>query len=562
MPNKNQKEEKMYTADLSAYQNKKEGNVKKPLKNKKKSANQIMMMRIWDIILILLFTGVSVFLCLLVNSFQILPTTWFYMIIAILMLLLFCFVLLTALRVPNWLTWVKRIIIAALSCALAYGCVFARTAYDTLEIITTPETETMINVNIITLKDSNIRRVADLNDKKIGNQNITDSENTEFIKQQLNTDTTFQNAQFVESKDITELYKQLKDGAIDVMIVTDSNISLLKTSYPEIEAETRIVASYQKARDNTTNDTGKDIRYDTFTVFIYGMEDMGEVNEDLHNDVNMLLMVNPKTNQIQMVSLPRDAYVPNPILGYQNDKLTHTGMNGVNNAEKAIENIFGIEIDYYAKINFASMIEIVDAIGGIDVDVELAFCEQDEFRNEANQVCFDKGVQHLDGRHALGYARHRKTEDYGDVGRTRAQQRIIQGIVNKLLTAEGIASIDNLMKVAQTKVVTNMPMSQVTKFISYELDRIKPWKLSSMTIESYGQMLTTASMGSSMELSCEVLNKDNAQEALNKFAQLENQMKMQEFTFNLDSLQHATYTVPQNNKMVWWGYNLSPYKAR
>lgn len=560
---KKHNEEKIYNADLSAYQNNK-NNERKPLTKKKKGAKQIMMMRIWDVILILLFTITSTFLSYLVYSFHILPTTWIYMIIGVLMLLLFCFILLTVLRVPIWLIWFKRILLAGLSCALAYGCVFARTAYDTLQVITTPDSETMININVITLKDSDIRTVEDLNGKSIGNQNVSDLDNSQYARQQLSADATFSNAQFIDSLDYTDLYKQLKEGTIDAMIITNSYISLLKNTYPEIEDEIRIVSTYQKVRENANTSTGKDIRYDPFTVFIYGMEDMGEVSEDLHNDVNMLLMVNPKTNYIQMVSLPRDAYVPNPILGYQNDKLTHTGMSGVENAELAIENLFGIEIDYYAKVNFASMIEIVDTIGGIDVDVELSFCEQDENRSTKwdDLICLNAGMQHLNGKQALAYSRHRKTEDYGDIGRTRAQQKIIQGIVNKLLTTDGIASISDLMKVAQTKVVTNMPMDQVTNFISYELDRIKPWSMSSMTVDSYGEMLVTASMGSSIELSCEVLDMNSAQEALSKFSQLENQLKMQDFTFDLDNLQHETLTLPQNNRIVWWGYNLSPYKAR
>lgn len=536
----------------------------KPIKKHKKNAKEIMKMKVWDIILIILFLVVCCFLSYLVYSFHIIPDNWLYGIIAIFIILFFLFIWLTWMKVPTWLMWVKRLVLIILCCGLSYGCVFAKNAFDALEAITSPETTTMINVSVIALKDGEIRRTEDLESKKVGYQNVSDVENSEFVKEQLNNEEGIQNIEFIEGMDYTDLYGQLVEGKIDSLIITDSYITLLENTYPEIQEQIRTIASYQKERVNNSNNSDIDIRYDPFSVFIYGMEDMGDVSGDLHNDVNMLLFINPRTNQIQMVSLPRDAYLPNPALGNVSDKLTHTGTNGVDNAELAIENMFGLKIDFYAKVNFASLIEIIDTIGGIEVDVELSFCEQDENRSFAyeDEICLEPGVQHLNGKQALAYSRHRKTEGYGDIGRTHAQQRIIQGIVNKLLTTDGIAKVNDLLKVAQTKVVTDMPMDQVTKFISYQLDRIKPWSMNSMTIDSYGEMLTTASMGTSLELSCQVVDRASAQEALNKIAQLRSQMKMQEFSFKLDNLEQESLTLPSNNGMVWFGSDLSRFKVQ
>ena len=559
--NTNQKINELHHVDSSVYPNKnKENKPKRP--KKKKSAKEIMMMRIWDVILLVLFLITSCFLSYVIYKFHIIPDAWLYTMLAVMTVFFLIFTAIICLKSPNWLIWCSRALLVILCCGLSYGCVLAANAYNTLEAITSPETTTTINISVVSLNDGDIKKIEDLNGKKIGIQNISDEMNSAFAREQLENEEAFENAEYVEGQDYTDLYKQLKEGNIDALIITNSYISLLENTYPEIQDEIHIVAVYQKERESVSNDTEKDIRYDPFTVFIYGMEDMGDVNVDQHNDVNMLLFINPRTNQIQMVSFPRDAYVPNPALGYANDKLTHTGMNGVQNAELAIENVLGIEIDYYAKVNFASMIEIVDTIGGIEVDVELSFCEQDENRSfGANDIiCLEPGVQHLNGKQALAYSRHRKTEGYGDIGRTRAQQRIIQGIVNKLLTTEGISSLNSLMKVAQTKVLTNMPMEQVTKFISYELDRIRPWTMKSMTIDSYGDMLITASFGSSLELSCQVLVRESAQEALKRLSQLQSQMKMNEFHFDLENLEYEVLTLP-NNGVVWAGSNISNYKA-
>lgn len=565
MPNQmNENGEDMYTADLQEYQNKKQGNgPEKPNKKHKKNAKEIMMMKIWDVILILLFTIVCGFLSYMVYNFHILPDKYMYIIIGIFMILLFIFILITWRKVPNWVVWTKRVVLVILCCGLSYGCVFARSAYDALQAITSPETTTTINVSVISLKDGEIKKIEDLEGKRIGFQNASDAENSSFVKDKLDTEEAIKDIEYVEGIDYTDLYKQLIEGNIDALIITNSYISLLDNTYPEINDQILTVASFQKEKSIAGNTSDIDIRYDPFTVYLSGVEDMGDLSEDAHNnDVNMVLFINPGTHQVQMISLPRDAFVPNPALGNVSDKLTHTGTSGIENAEGAIENLLGLEIDFYAKVNFASLIEIVDTIGGIEVDVELAFCEQDEYRNFNNTICLDAGPQILNGGQALAYSRHRKTEGYGDVGRTHAQQRIIQGIINKLLTPDGIAKVNDLLKVASTKVKTDMPMQQITNFISYQLDRVKPWTMNSMTIDSYGEMLTTASMGTSTELSCQVLDRTSAQEALNKIAQLRSQMKMQEFSFKLDDLQKETLTLPSNNGVVWFGSDLSAYKSR
>ena len=120
---------------------------------------------------------------------------------------------------------------------------------------------------------------------------------------------------------------------------------------------------------------------------------MGSPDQQTRTDTNLILIVNPVAKHIDMVSLPRDGYIPNPALNNMNDKLTHTGNDGIENSVAAIENFFQIPIDYYARIGFNSLIQIIDAIGGIDVDVEIDFCEQDENRSfkKDDLVCLKKG---------------------------------------------------------------------------------------------------------------------------------------------------------------------------
>ena len=140
------------------------------------------------------------------------------------------------------------------------------------------------------------------------------------------------------------------------------------------------------------DDSNKDLSTEGFTVYISGIDELGTPDQQLRSDVNILLFINPLAHHVTMVSIPRDAYLPNK--AYEDsefalDKLTHTGLYGIDTTVETVEDFFDIDIDDHARISFSSVIEIVDALGGIDVDVEIDFCEQDEYRNkdEAHQIC-------------------------------------------------------------------------------------------------------------------------------------------------------------------------------
>ena len=537
---------------------------KKQKKAKKRiTAKDILMRREWDFIFLLLFTVGSVLLCFLLYSFQILPQTWLYMLIAILAALNLIGLLLNFLKLPIWGIWIKRIFFLLLASALALGSVYIKEAYSSLHTITNPETTNTVNISIVTKKDSDIKTQNDLSNKRIGIQTFNDKENSTYVQTQLQEKKELQGLKYIEGMDYTTLYNDLINDKIDALIITDSYLNLLQKSFPTLEEDIRVIEVFQKQIEVTVSTSDKDIRYETFTVLISGIDDVGDPNVNKLSDVNMLLIVNPQAHKIQMVSFPRDAFVPNPALGNGNDKLTHTGNNGVENTLKAVETLLGLDIDFYAKVSFSSIIEVVNAIGGIEVDVELSFTEQDENRSFADSdiIHLEAGPQTINGRQALAYARHRYTDGYGDVGRTRAQQRVIQGIINKLLTPEGISKINNLLKIAQQFIGTNMPLQQITNFISYQLDRIKPWSIDSFTVEASGAMLTTASMGSNLPLSVQLLHKDSVQKILDVYTQLNNQMKMNAFSFDLDDLTKDQLTLPKNSNVVWAGMDTSAYQA-
>ncbi len=534
----------------------------KQQRKKKITAKEILMRREWDFILLILFSAGSILFGVLLYNFNILPQTWLYILITIFVILNTLSLILNFLKLPIWVVWIKRILLLILATGLSLGSVYIKEAQDSLRAITKTETTNTVNISIITKKSSDIKNQNDLSNKKLGIQTFNDKDNSEYVQSQLKEKRELTNIQYIEGMDYTSLYNDLINDKLDALIITDSYINLLKGSFSTLEDDIRVIEVFQKEVEVKVSTSNKDIRYETFTVLISGIDDVGDPNVNKLSDVNMLLIVNPQAHKIQMVSFPRDSYIPNPALGNENDKLTHTGNNGVENTLQAVETLLGLDIDFYAKVSFSSIIEIVNAIGGIGVDVELTFTEQDENRSFADRdiIHLEAGYQQLNGRQALAYARHRYTEGYGDTGRTRAQQRVIQGIVNKLLTPEGISKVSDLLKIAQQFVGTNMPMQQITNFISYQLDRIKPWTIDSFTVEAYGEMLTTASTGRSLPLSVQVLYQESVQRILDVYTQLSNQMKMNTFTFDLDNLEKDRLEVPKNTGILWAGMDASKYK--
>lgn len=485
-----------------------------------------------------------------------------YLGMGLIIILMFILTLLIFAKMPNFVQWIRRILIVLLCIALGFGSFYMVKIKGTISKVTTPESVSKINVSIIVRNDDDIKKVSDLSNKTIGIQNGNDEENGSYVKDQLSKTKNVKNVSYDEGLDYNSLIKKLMNEEIDALIITDSSYKLLSNEIADLEQNTSILKTWQRQKTNEVSSSTKDIRYDTFTIYLTGIDDVGSPDQNTRSDVNMLLIINPLANHIELVSIPRDAYVPNPALGNGVDKLTHTGNDGPENTVKAFEEVLGIDIDFYLKMSFTSVIEIIDTLGKIKVDVPLDFEEQDENRSfeEKDLIRLKKGEQLIDGREALALARHRKS--YTDRDRTHAQQAIIKGIVDKLISKDGISKVNKLMEVVPKFIMTNMPMDQVTNFISYQLDHIAPWSISSTYIDG-GQdaMLGTASMGYDLALSVYLLNRDDLQRVLDKYAEMNSQMKLADFKFDLNDLNKDRLTLPKNNGMVWVGDDTSKYEG-
>lgn len=448
----------------------------------------------------------------------------------------------------GWKATLYRIVLLLYIAGAGFGAYTLNNTYVTLNDITSAR-QSVIQIDLLTKADSSLDSVEDFAKKKIGYSNHADSFASSAAMADINTQTA--TVEYVDMNDYQQLYEKLQAGEIDGLLIPHNRISLLREEYKSIEKDTKTIETFKAEREITPVTSNIDISKEPFVVYVAGIDEGDDPSIDARSDVNILVMVDPQNNQMTTVSIPRDSYVPNPALENGSDKLTHLGNDGALNSMEGIEEAFGIDIDYYAKVNFQSLIHIVDALGGVDVDVKIDFNEQDENRSfkKSDKIYLKKGMQTLNGKEALAYARHRKTEGYGTTGRENAQQQIIQAIMKKLTTAEGISHINDLMNVASKYVATNMPLSAIQSFVSKQLRDVKPWSVDSITLKGgTDATLTTVSMPS-LPLSCYLLSPGDIVKVYNAYQRMYDSSPMKNFAFNLSTNPQCTIKYPKDQSV-------------
>lgn len=467
------------------------------------------------------------------------PMKWRICAIAFISVLALLMVVLTLKKLPDWGKWVRRVVCIVLVIALGVGSFYISKVNSFTSNITDVK-DASETISLVVNNNSEIEELADLKGKTVGVNTLADKSNSEYVRSLI--DEEVKKVSYYEDNNYIDLANALLNSEIDALIISNSyiNSASIEESVPGFSAELKIIQSWDRITSNKNALAGNsdlDLTKDPFTVLISGMDDTGSPNHNSRSDVNMLVMVNPQTRMIQMVSFPRDAYIPNPALGYGNDKLTHTGNDGIENVVTALENVIGFDIDFYAKVNFTSLLEIVDTLGGVTVNVPYTFTEQNSKR-ELDTIHVEAGEQVLDGEEALAFARHRYSAGVGDVGRTKAQQMVLTAIIKKTLSSP--TKIPTLLDIMPNYMVTNVSNKQLQNFVSYQLENMGSWKMLSYTLENgYNASLITASMGS-VPLSCNVLNRADIYTLWEKYEAIYNPQSINEFKFDLSDL--SAYT--------------------
>ncbi len=247
-----------------------------------------------------------------------------------------------------------------------------------------------------------------------------------------------------------------------------------------------------------------------FNVYISGIDAKGSISNIARSDVNMIMTVNPTTKKILLTSIPRDYYVPLASNG-QMDKLTHTGLYGINETTETVENLFNIDINYYVKVNFTTVTKLVDAIGGIDVYSDYTF--------SSGGYDYVAGSNHLNGDEALRFARERDSFVDGDIQRVKNQQAVIKGIINKVTSSTAIlTSYNSILNSLEDNLQTNMSQKEITSLVKMQLEDMSSWEIEQQNVIGKGKLTPVYSIPH-MSVYVMVPNQESVDAAHNKIVE-------------------------------------------
>ena len=230
---------------------------------------------------------------------------------------------------------------------------------------------------------------------------------------------------------------------------------------------------------------------DSFNIYITGIDQWdSEKGEDLErSDVNMIVTVCPKTRKILLTSIPRDTYVPLHTAKNM-DKLTHTGIYGVDETLSTVEDWIGYDMNYFLKANFSATVDVINAMGGVEV------YSPKEFKPvKRSWWTVKKGWNHMNGKEALAFARERKAFNDEDSVRVENQQRVVEAVLKKLMSSYTLLTkYGDIIEAAGKSFETNMPTSDMKDLIKMQLVDLFPWSIETQKIEGKYEMDYVASL--------------------------------------------------------------------
>ena len=461
------------------------------------------ILAILQLILSVVFMG-------LIFKLDVLPTKYFIAASIILILLaLICFLL----QFRKHAHWAGKIISFIVILVMIFGSVYVAKTMYTLGSVTKVKTYQTDKIVIAVLADDPAQSLADAEDYKFGIMAGNDRSKVDLAITQMNSNLDSE-IETVEYNSYSEQVEALYTGKIDAMIYNQALDELIEEKNPGFLEKIRIIDNFKVETEVLMEDVPDlPITKEPFIVFLSGMDVYGDLEQTSRSDVNIMACVNPTTKQVLLVSVPRDAYVEIPGITYgEKDKLTHAGMYGIQYSIAAMEEIFDLDISYYVRINFTSLIMMVDALGGIDVESDYAFSTYYKQYNADTDTWtyyeYKKGMNHLDGIYALAFARERMNAAGGDYQRAKNQQKVIAALLEKIKSPAFLTGYTGLLSSLEGKMDTNFTSQQLASLVKMQLNDGADWNIVSSSVYGISSEEYCASYAGS-PLAVEVLDDDS-----------------------------------------------------
>ena len=331
------------------------------------------------------------------------------------------------------------------------------------------------NIVIAVLKDDPAQTLEDAADYTFGVQSTLDRDNVDKTISEIN-DNLGVEIKTQEYDGVSSQVAALYNGEVGAIIYNEAFNGNIVEEYTTFNDDIRILDNVKIETKVAVDSSDVKVTKEPFTVYISGIDTYGEIATTSRSDVNILATVNPQTKQILLTSTPRDYYVEFPgVTNGQLDKLTHAGIYGVDCSMSTLEQLYGVNIDYYARVNFTSVINIVDALGGLNVYSEYAFTSIDGHT-------FQQGYNEMDGETALAFVRERYNLDGGDNQRGKNQQAVITAMLQKVMSPAILTNYAGLLGSLDGSFETNMSMNDITELIKMQLDDGAQWDIISQNV--------------------------------------------------------------------------------
>jgi len=429
----------------------------------------------FNIILLFIYIVLTCFLLFLIFRYHILAVSYFNLLLAAIMV----FIALVALflisnRKAKKFTLIMLLLsIVASSLALVGVHQFVSLANH----LNATSNYSSYSISVAVLADSEIGNVSQLS--SVTAPTKTDAEN---IKKLLDDIKTSQNKDLKveDSSSYLAAYKSLLAGETKAIVLNSVFENLIEQEYPDHAKKIKKI--YTKELTKSV-EAPKSSQNKAFNIYISGIDTYGPISSVSRSDVNIIMTVNQETKKILLTTTPRDAYVPIADGGNnQNDKLTHAGIYGVDASIHTLENLYGIDLNYYARLNFTSFLKVIDLLGGVDV------YNDQEFTSLHGKYHFPVGNVHLNSEQALGFVRERYSLANGDGDRGRNQQKVISAIIQKLTTTEALKNFDGIMQSLQDSVQTNMPPETMVSLVNAQLASGGKYTVITRDLKGIGRM--------------------------------------------------------------------------
>lgn len=411
-----------------------------------------------------IFLGIEIFNLGIIPSKYLIPGTLGLVFVVIIISLGFIFIKKRGLKIFLSIIEVFCIILSTI------GIIYLHTTNNFFNNIKNTTTETNIYYLIVE-KNSKYNKIVDLDEKTIG---IYQNNNkaTKNLKKEIDFKTKKINT-------ITDVIDQI--SKIDSIFLNSAYYDLICDDNDSFEDNTKVIGKIKITNKSSLKDKNVDITKEPYSILISGIDTEGPITTTSRSDVNIVMTINPKTHKILLNHIPRDYYVRLHGTTGLKDKLTHSGIYGIDMSVQTIEDLLNTDINYYVKVNFNTLVNVVDAIGGIDVYSDTAFSEYG--------YSFRKGMNHLNGKEALMFSRIRHVLPGGDRNRGEHQEAVITAILEKVTTNQTLLSNYNeLLNTLSSSFETNLSSKNIKKFLKQQINNPSSYSVETYNLDGKGTM--------------------------------------------------------------------------